>query len=177
MTGTSFVPIEPAADVPVGPAPEPLPDPMTQTAESTAAPQSVLQPARGKVLKAGPGVVVFKPRGTNYELHLETAEPFQGPLNKPVDGFVRVQARKVYTVPSGGLFIEPLTGRPRTVQGRVVAVGKHEIAIHVGGIVIVSLPEEPHAIDLGSGPIAEGVMVNVVAFPGASFELSRGRAE
>lgn len=128
------------------------------------------QPARGKVLETRDGVVVFQPRGTNYELHLEAAQPYAGPVNKPTQGLVHVRARKIYTVPSGGNFIAPILGTPRTVQGRVLEVSATQLVVQAGGPVLVDLPSEPHAIDLGSGPIEEGAIVNVVALPGARFE-------
>ena len=115
-------------------------------------------------------MVIFQPRGTNYELHLETAGEYQGPENKPIQGIVHVRARKLYTVPSGGNFIAPILGTPRTVQGRVVWVSPTQIVLLAGTPVLVDLPGDPHAIDLGSGPIEEGAIVNVVAMPGAAFE-------
>ena len=127
------------------------------------------QAAKGKVVESRSGVVIFQPRGTNYELHLD-CENYRGPLRKATSGVVRVRARKLYTVPSGGLFIAPILGTPRTIQGRVIAVGDDQIVIHAGGPVLVDLPADAHAIDLASGPVSEGTMVNVVALPGATFE-------
>src|SRR5690348_1365619 len=81
-------------------------------------------PAKGKVLDVRDTekgrLLVFQPAGTNYELHL-FADGAVGdvPLNKPVDLRIVVQARKVYTVPSGGNFIAPIFGPPRIIQGRV----------------------------------------------------------
>lgn len=126
--------------------------------------------ARGKVLESRAGMVIFQPRGTNYELHLETAAEYSGPTNKPTQGIVHVRARKLYTVPSGGNFIAPILGTPRTVQGRVVWVSPRQIVLQAGTPVLVDLPTEPHAIDLGSGPIVEGAIANVVALPGAAFD-------
>ncbi len=126
--------------------------------------------ARGKVLEARQGLIVFQPRGTNYELHLEMAGDYTGPVNKPVQGVIRVRARKVYTVPSGGNFIAPILGTPRTIQGRVVWLSPTQVVLQAGTPVLVDLPSETHAIDLGSGPIEEGAIVNVVSLPGAGFE-------
>lgn len=147
---------------------------MTQVAASpsgrSSTPDDLLgHAAKGKVIEARPGMVIFQPRGTNYELHLEATD-FAGPVNKPTQGLVRVRARKVYTVPSGGNFIAPILGTPRTVQGRVLAVTPSHVVLQAGGPVVVDLPEESHAIDLGNGPIEEGAIVNVVALPGAWFE-------
>ena len=114
-------------------------------------------------------MVVFQPRGTNYELHLEFPGQYSDPLNKPTQGMVHVQARKLYTVPSGGNFIAPILGTPRTIQGRVLSVSPTQIVLQAGTPVLVDLPLESHATDLGSGPVEEGAIVNVVALPGARF--------
>ena len=132
--------------------------------------RSSTQVARGKVLESRAGLVVFQPRGTSYELHLGTAVDYAGPVNKPTQGVVHVRARKVYTVPSGGNFVAPILGTPRTIQGRVLWLSPRQLVLQAGLPVLVDLPPDPHAIDLGSGPIEEGAIVNVVALPGAGFE-------
>lgn len=136
---------------------------------------NVAVPAWGKVVEQRDSVVLFRPRGTNYELHLE-APDYNGPVNKPVQGVVRVRGRKAYTVPSGGNLIVPLMGTPRIVQGRVLDLmvpekGPRLLVLKAGAIVIAELPDEPHAIDLSNGPIEQGAIVNVVVWPGARFSL------
>lgn len=128
--------------------------------------------ARGRIIESRPGLVIFQPKGTTYELHLETGAGHVGPVGKPVQGRILVKVRKLYTVPSGGNFLAPILGPPRTVQGRVIAVTPTQIVVQAGAPVVLELPNEPHATDLGSGPIEEGAIVNAVAFPGARFELS-----
>lgn len=129
-------------------------------------------PAKGKVLRTDGATVVFQPTGTNYELHLLAAGgKYDGPLGQPVSCFIRVDARKVYTVPSGGNFIQPIFGPPRIIQGRVRALDERRIVVHAGTPITVQLPADAHAIDLNRGPIAQGAMVNVVALPGATVEF------
>lgn len=148
---------------------------MTQVADSPSGPSQPATPdlfahaAKGKVIEARPGLVIFQPRATNYELHLEAAN-YAGPVGKPTQGLIRVRARKLYTVPSGGNFIAPILGTPRTIQGRVLAVMPTQIVLQAGGPVVVDLPAEPHAVDLGNGPVEEGALVNVVVEPGARYE-------
>jgi hypothetical protein len=128
-------------------------------------------PARGRIKETRGNVVVFQPANTTYELHLESGgEKPAG--DEPVDVFVRVIARKVMTVPSGGNFIAPIFGQPRTIQGRVRLIGEREIVVQAGCPVIVELPASDAAIDLNNGPIAVGKMVNVSALPGARVEVS-----
>lgn len=126
-------------------------------------------PARGKVIEASAERIVFAPTGTSYLLHLSPAGPYAGPLNVPVSGVVRVRARKVYTVPSGGSFIQPIVGEPRIVQGRVVWLSETQLLLRAGTHVLVDLPSDDAAVELGDGEIAVGSMVNVVALPNASF--------
>jgi hypothetical protein len=126
-------------------------------------------PARGKVIEATGGVVKFAPANTTYRLHL-SAPAYDGPLNAPVEGVIRVQARKTYTVPSGGNFISPIYGPPRTIQGRVRAVEGNSIIVQAGVPIHVEMPPEASAVELANGAIAVGSLVNVVALPGASFE-------
>jgi hypothetical protein len=125
--------------------------------------------ARGKVTAVKDGVLQFAPSGTNYELHLVTP-PGAADVGRLVEGVVRVRARKVWTVPSGGNFISPIFGPPRTIQGRVKSLSERELVVHAGLPIVVELPAEAQGYDLARGPIAVGVMVNVVALPGATFE-------
>jgi hypothetical protein len=125
---------------------------------------------RGKVTAVKDGLVRLAPSGTNYELHLVTqADP--GSAGQLVEGVVRVRARKVWTVPSGGNFIAPIFGPPRTIQGRVKSLADREIVVHAGVPIVVELPAEEQGYDLACGPIAVGAMVNIVALPGATLEL------
>jgi hypothetical protein len=128
-------------------------------------------PARGRVTEIRDGGVVFKPEKTTYELFLQTPEPYTGPMNTPIKVLVRAQARKVYSVPSGGNFVTPIFGPPRIIQGRVKFIEGREAVIQAGVPFVVELPMGQTAIDLNSGPIAVGSLINVVAMPGAGMEL------
>lgn len=129
------------------------------------------QAARGKVLRTEGDCIVFQPSNTNYELHLKAAG-YNGPIGTPVDCTIRVNARKVYSVSSGGNFIQPIFGPPKIIQGRVISIEGQQIVMHAaGGSVVVTLPQDDRAIDLNSGGISPGSMVNVVAFAGGSGEV------
>jgi hypothetical protein len=130
-------------------------------------------PARGKVTEIKDGAVVFNPAGTNYLMRL-AADSYAGPVNKPISATLRVTARKVYTVPSGGNFIAPIFGPPRTLQGRVLFAADNILVIHAGTPVVVDLPSAETAIDLDNGRITVGTMVNVVAMPQARFTVNQG---
>ena len=131
-------------------------------------------PTAGKVIavKDDGRTVVFAPRGTVYKHYLKTAAPYAGPIDAPIEALIRLTARKVYTVPSGGNFVVPIMGPPRIVQGRVRYADDRQIVLKAGGNFIIALPTADSAIDLAHGPIALNTMVNVVALPGATFELA-----
>ena len=124
----------------------------------------------GKVTAVKDGGVVFVPANTSYELHL-AAPSYGGPVGKPVKGVVRVRARKVWTVPSGGNFIAPIFGTPRIIQGRVRELGAGHMVVQAGALVRVELPNDEIVYDLADGPITVGRLVNVTALPGAAFEV------
>lgn len=128
------------------------------------------QPARGKVIDVRDGSIVFNPSGTNYELSLQ-APNYSGPVKALVEGTIRVTARKVWSVPSGGNFIAPIFGPPKIVQGRLRAVEGNTLVVQAGTTIVVELPPGGPVVDLPSGPLAIGAMVNVTCQPGARFEL------
>lgn len=131
-------------------------------------------PARGRVSEKRERGVVFKPTGTNYELILETAAAsYDGPINEPLEAILRATARKVYTVPAGGNFVAPIFGPPRIIQGRVKLIEGNHIVVRAGTNFVIELPARDSAIDLNSGSISVGALVNVAALPGATFELLR----
>ena len=126
--------------------------------------------ASGKVTSVRDGKVTFVPVNTNYELEL-VCPGYAGPVNKPVKGVIRVKARKIWTVPSGGNFITPIFGPPKIIQGRVRALDRGSLVLQAGTPVTVELPDDDIVYDLANGPITTDVMVNVTAFAGATFEL------
>jgi hypothetical protein len=128
--------------------------------------------ASGKVTAVRDGKVVFAPVNTNYELEL-VCPSYSGPVNKPVKGMIRVKARKVWTVPSGGNFITPLSGPPKIIQGRVRELEKSWLIVQAGTPITVDLPDSDIVYDLACGPIVVGTIVNVTAFAGGTFELAR----
>ncbi|HTW95397.1 MAG TPA: hypothetical protein VMD30_11415 [Tepidisphaeraceae bacterium] len=128
-------------------------------------------PARGKVIGVKEGLVIFNPANTTYEMHLRVSSPYKGAMNKPIEALIRFTARKIYTVPSGGNFVAPIFGPPKILQGRVRYLDQRSLVIHAGVPVVAQLPAADSALDLESGPIAIGSLVNAVALPGAAFEL------
>ena len=128
-------------------------------------------PARGKVLEMNGRTVVFHPGNTTYRMHLGVPAGASVPTDVPVDAIVRLSARKVWTVLSGGLFVAPIFGPPRIVQGRVRYLDERQVVLNAGVNVVVELPNSDAAYDLARGPIEVGALVNASVLPGATFEL------
>lgn len=150
---------------------------MTERAATAEVSASTLWvPARGRLVALKDGVLVFAPSGTNYQLRLMVGAEFSAAVGALVEGVVRVAARKVWTVSSGGNFIAPIFGPPRTLQGKVRALGERTLLVQAGLPVAVDLPEDPTAYELAHGPIRAGAMVNVMALPGARFEPVDGKS-
>jgi hypothetical protein len=126
--------------------------------------------ASGKIISQKDGVVVFNPAGTNYELYLKSPM-YDGKLNVPVKATIKTVARKIWTVPSGGNFIAPILGTPRTIQGRVRALDQQSMVVQAGTNIVVEFPSDDSAFDLANGGISVGSLVNVVAQPGARIEI------
>lgn len=129
-------------------------------------------PTRGKVISVSDDAIVFAPSNTTYQLELRTPKGrYDGPVNALVDGVIRVNGRKIYTVPSGGNWITPISGPPKIAQGRVRHVEERYVVLHAGATFLIRFPDGTAGVDLVNGPIRPGVMVNATLLPGATFEL------
>lgn len=132
---------------------------------STAPP--ALPTVTGRVEEKSDEKLVLSVTGTDYRLHLVPAAPIAAEMGDRVTGVVRAQARRVDKVPSGGRFIEPVFGRPRQVQGRVVGgdVQANVLYVHAGVPIHAALMAPQQA-----GDFAIGQMVNFSVERGATFE-------
>lgn len=125
--------------------------------------------SKGKVLRIEGEMIVFRPGNTTYEMHLVCPD-YQGPVNEPVQLIIRASARKVYTVPSGGLFVSPIMGVPKIVQGRVKDLTDEQVTLNCGVLINIDLPKVAGGIELARGPIETGVLVNAVLLAGTRAE-------
>lgn len=87
-----------------------------------------------RLIEAGVSQVTLGFPGTDYRLRLAVQEPPAGPVGREVHGTIHARARRVDVIEAGGRFVEPSTGRPRRVQGRVVGANPAtgEIAVQAG---------------------------------------------
>jgi len=131
--------------------------------------------ARG-VLKESVTATATKPAhvrlgfaNTSYVLYLLPTAPVKAEPGEKVLGTIAARARRVDQVPSGGKFVEPVIGRPRRVQGRVIGHvtqdGRDKLVVDAGVPIHFTLTDgRQHAKDF-----AVGDMVSFDVLDGASF--------
>ena len=101
------------------------------------------------------GVVTLRVAGMNYRNSF-AVKGDAGKLpevGQRVNGVIHAPAWKAEKVDLGGNYVEPLYGRPRRMQGEVVAVNgaSNELRVLVGYEVVVKLPEKYKAEDFPVG--------------------------
>lgn len=124
----------------------------------------------GVVDEVGDGWVQVRVPGTDYRLRLVPAGGLSASVGDKVSGVVRAQALRMDVIPAGGRYIEPVQGRPRRVQGRVVggSVQANEMYVKAGPGVVVT-PMAPQR----AGDFIIGQMVSFDVREGATIEAVR----
>ncbi len=107
--------------------------------------------------------------GTDYRLKLIPVGQVNGPLNERIQGTIRANAQRVDVISAGGRFIEPIFGRPRRVQGRIIGGDVKANTLTVLAAVPITVTLMPHQ---QAGKFAIGQMVSFDVEPGATFEES-----
>ncbi len=74
----------------------------------------------GKLLESGLSRIVLGFAGTDYKLQLAVEAELSAKPGQNVSGTIRARARRVDVIEAGGRFVEPWSGRPRRVQGRLI---------------------------------------------------------
>jgi hypothetical protein len=140
-----------------------------QTATVTQAPRPAQRPspepgvARGRVLSAEDGRLVLGLPGTDYQLHLVTDGKAQPDAVGYIRGRIVAQAMRVDVVDKGGSFVEPVYGRPRRLQGMVLATDPRDNTLTVQGPFpfVCVLNAHQHVVDFHPGQFV-------------SFDVQRG---
>jgi hypothetical protein len=114
-----------------------------------------------------PAFLVLEVPNTSYQLHLLPAAAVTTPVGKRLTGIIRADARRVDTVKSGGRYVEPVAGRPRRVQGAVIAKDSsaNTITVAAGVPIVLRLTDPRQRAD----QFAEGDFVSCDVLDGATF--------
>ena len=112
--------------------------------------------ARGELLEQGEDTIVLGLLGTEYRLHLALASPISVGPGKRIAGRISATAMRVDLATTGGRYIEPVYGRPRRLQGRIIATdaAANTITVYCGCPVVCTLTAAQSAGDLPLGAIA-----------------------
>lgn len=141
---------------------------MPEAAITPSASAADVSTARGVLGSATAEQVVLEVPGTDYRLHLVPTEPVSSPIGKKVRGVIRAQARRIDVVKTGGRFVEPVYGRPRRIQGTVVAVDPAADTVTVVVYTGVPIVCKTNGLQRAS-EFREGMLVSFDAAPGATF--------
>ncbi|MBN8598188.1 MAG: hypothetical protein J0L78_10995 [Planctomycetes bacterium] len=109
--------------------------------------------------------VVISIPDTSYELHLVPTAPVTSKPGNRIIGTVRVSARRIDEVKSGGRYLEPVFGRPRRVQGTVIAIEPDAVVVNAGVPVWV----KPTDARQSAANFAVGQFVSFDALDGGTF--------
>lgn len=123
--------------------------------------------ATGVLAEKSPEKLVLAVPGTDYRLHLVPVGGIDAGPNERVSGIIRAHARRVDVISAGGRFIEPVFGRPRRVQGRIIGGDPETNSLIVLAAVpiTVTLMHHQRAISFSIGQ-----QVSFDVEPGATFE-------
>ncbi len=117
----------------------------------TAAPAEPI--VTGQLAEKREDQIVLRVPDTNYRLHLLIDAPLEAEVGDRITGTIHCQAKRVDVVPAGGRFIEPVFGRPRRIQGRVIGgdVSQNTLHVQCGVPVIARLMSSQQATDFKVG--------------------------
>jgi hypothetical protein len=86
-----------------------------------------------------PAFLAFGVPGTSYAIHLQypdaalpSLQSKLATISKRLLGTIHAQAKRIDVVQTGGQYVEPVMGRPRRVQGTVVAIKGNEVVVDAG---------------------------------------------
>lgn len=105
---------------------------------------------------------------SSYQIALIAAREVRAEVGKRIVGRVTLSARRIDVVDTGGKFVEPVFGRPRRVQGRVIGVDETRNTL----VIDAGLAIHCRLTDTRQDPrdFAAGALVSFDALDGAEFE-------
>lgn len=121
----------------------------------TASPSSPTTPPviSGVIDSVGDGWVQVKLPSTDYRLRLVPAQGLSVAVGDKIDGTIRAQALRMDVIPAGGRYVEPVQGRPRRVQGRVIggSASANEVYVKAGPGLVITPMAPQRASDFAIG--------------------------
>ncbi len=115
------------------------------------------------------GFVVVRIPDSDYRLDLKTVSSLGGHRQgERVHGIIRAEALRIDVIEAGGRFIEPVYGRPRRLQGRIVGgdPDRQEIWVNVAVPIVCKLDPSQKITEFKTG-----MMVSFDIRAGATFEV------
>jgi hypothetical protein len=112
-----------------------------------------------------PGHIVVSYPNTSYQIHLIPARPVTSEVGKRIIGTIRAKARRIDTVNTGGRYVEPVYGRPRRIQGSVIAITGDAVVVDATMPIHIT-PTDPRQ---KPGDFQVGDFVSFDALEGATF--------
>ena len=125
----------------------------------------------GVLLEKHPDRITLSLPGTEYQLHLTidaAAAETLGEVGTKISGRIYANPKRLDPSNQGGRFMEPLYGRPRRIQGRIIKNNKTDKVVlqcAPGCTMILSLPSAQKA-----DAFAIGDLVGCDLQQGARFE-------
>ncbi len=108
---------------------------------------------------------------TSYEMHLVPTQLIDTPVGKRISGTIRAQARRIDIVHTGGQYVEPVYGRPRRIQGRIIATDLTTSSVTVAAPMPIICKTDGRQ---RAGDFQIGDFVTLGAESGATFTPAAG---
>jgi hypothetical protein len=113
-----------------------------------------------------PSCLIFEVPNTSYQVYLRPEGEITAAQGKRLIGIIKAQAKRIDVVTTGGQYVEPVMGRPRRVQGTVVAVEGGAVVVDAG-MPIHCTPTDPRQ---SASQFQVGQFVSFDVMDGASFK-------
>ena len=119
-----------------------------------------------------PAHLVIGLYNSDYRLHLIPVGEITAEIGKRIIGVIRAEAKRVDVVKTGGKYVEPVMGRPRRVQGRIVETdtSRNTITVEAAAPFVCRLTDHRQR----AGDFEPGQFVSFDVLNGATFEQSQG---
>ncbi len=113
-----------------------------------------------------PAFIVVSFANTSYRSHFEIDGPVNAQVGKRIVGMIRAEAKRIDVVTTGGRYVEPVYGRPRRVQGTVIAIEDGAVVVNAGMPIHCTPTDERQS----AGDFETGQFVSFDVLRGARFD-------